>query len=81
MRLLCSSFHIFNVQSFHLHWGMDNLARFACRFKDCNCTTSNFNRLLNHCWDKHSLDPGFAYKCVCLVAQANLQTLKLNETS
>ena len=42
---------------------MVNLARFACRFNNCNYTTSNFNRLLNHSWNKHSLDPGFALKC------------------
>ena len=60
---VCRFLHIFNVQSFHIHRGMDNLARFACRFEDYNYTTSNFNRLLNHCWDKHSLEPGFAYKC------------------
>ena len=42
---------------------MDNLARSACGFEDSNHTTSTFNWLLNHSWDKHFLDPGFAYKC------------------
>ena len=79
MRQVCRFLHIFNVQSFHLHWGMDNLARFACKFKDCYYTTSNFNRLLNHCWDNHSLDPSFAYKCdvsSCTSKFTNIQRLR-----
>ena len=58
---------------------MDNLARFACKFKDCYYNTSNFNRLLNHCWDNHSLDPSFAYKCdvsSCTSKFTNIQRLR-----
>ena len=58
---------------------MDNLARFTCRFKDRNYTTSNFNRLMNHCWDKHSLDQGFAYKydvSSCSSKSTNIQILR-----
>ena len=72
MRQVCRFLHIFNVQSFQLPCGMG-------RFKDCNYTTSNFNRLLNHCWDKHSLDPGFAYKCdvsSCTSKFTNIQSLR-----
>ena len=79
MGQVCRFLQTFNVQSFHLHWGMDNLARFACRFKDCNYTTSNFNQLLNRCWDKHSLDPGFACKCdvpSCTSKFINIQSLR-----
>ena len=79
VRQVCRFLHIFNVQSFHLHWRMDNLVRFACKFKDCNYTTSNFNRLLNHCWDKHSLDPSFAYKCdvsSCTSKFINIQSFR-----
>ena len=76
---ICRFLHVFIVQSFHLYRGMDNLARFACRFKDCNYTTSNFNRLMNHCWDKHSLDQGFAYKydvSSCSSKFTNIQILR-----
>ena len=63
---------------------MDNLARFACRFNDCNYTTSNFNQLLNHCCNKHSLDAGFAYKCdvsSCTNKFTHIQSLRRHHES
>ena len=34
---------------------------------------------MNHCWNKHSLDPGFGYKCdvsSCTSKLTNIQSLR-----
>ena len=36
---------------------------FQCRFSVCFYQSQSFNRLLNHVWDKHSLERGFKYDC------------------
>ena len=42
---------------------MENLARFHCNIVECDYESTNFNRYLNHTWDKHLLNIGFSYKC------------------
>ena len=41
---------------------MDNSVRFGCGLNDCNYSISDFNWLMNHCWDKQLLNLGFTYK-------------------
>ena len=56
---------------------MDALSRFSCKFYDF--TTLNFNRLLNHTWEKHSLDTGFSYLCdisSCTSKYTNIQSYR-----
>ena len=36
---------------------------FHCRFSVCLYQPQSFYRLLNHVWDKHSLERGFKYDC------------------
>ena len=42
---------------------MENLTRFHSKIVECDYASNNFNRYLNHTWDKHSLNVGFSYKC------------------
>ena len=56
---------------------MDVLSRFSCKF--CDFTTLNFNKLLNHIWDKHSIDTGFSYLCdisSCTNKYTNIQSYR-----
>ena len=58
---------------------MDALSRFSCKF--CDFTTLNFNRLLDHTWDKHSLGIGFSYLCdisSCPNKYTNIQSYRRN---
>ena len=36
---------------------------FHCSSETCLYATGNFNRLIKHIWDKHSLESGFKHKC------------------
>ena len=42
---------------------MENLTRFHSKIVESDYASNNFNRYLNHTWDKHSLNIGFSYKC------------------
>ena len=37
--------------------------RFPCGKEKCGYSSTNFNRLLSHIWNKHSLDSGFTHVC------------------
>ena len=36
---------------------------FYCKIQPCQYISQNFNKALNHTWDKHGLRPGFFYRC------------------
>ena len=60
---------------------MENLARFHCKIVECDYASTNFNRYLNHTWDKHSLNIGFSYKCDvsgCTSQCKNVQSLRIH---
>lgn len=55
--------------------------RFPCRKENCGYSSTNFNRLLSHIWDKHSLDSGFTHVCgisSCQSFFSNLQSFRRN---
>ena len=54
---------------------------FTCRKNDCPVKSTKFNRVLNHVWDKHSIEKNFSYKCRfsgCLTNFKNLQSFLRN---
>ena len=53
--------------------------RFLCKRENCGYSSTNFSRLLNHVWDKHSLESGFMYVCgisACQSSYLNLQSFR-----
>ena len=50
---------------------------FHCKFSVCLYELQSLNRLLNHVWDKHSLERGFEYDCEFLVVLKHLPINKV----
>ena len=38
-------------------------SNFPCKYTNCIYQTKDFNRFLNHVWDKHSIEARFFFKC------------------
>ena len=52
---------------------------FHCKVEPCQYISQNFNKTLNHTWDKHGLRPGFFYKCEisdCTRRYTNIQSFR-----
>ena len=52
---------------------------FPCKVESCQSISQNFNKTLNHTWDKHGLRPGFFYKCEisdCTRRYTNIQSFR-----
>lgn len=47
---------------------MCDTPQFRCQFSDCCYQSYAFNRMLQHTWDKHSLAPGFKFRCNIVIA-------------
>lgn len=58
---------------------MCDTPQFRCQFSDCCYQSYAFNRMLQHTWDKHSLAPGFKFRCNisdCPRTYKNLQSFR-----
>ena len=54
---------------------------FTCWKNHCPFRSTKFDRVLNHVWDKHSIEKNFSYKCGisgCLTNFTKLQSFRRN---
>ena len=52
---------------------------FPCRSEQCQYSSRDFNKTLNHVWDKHGLMAGFSYACGifdCTKKYRNIQSYR-----
>ena len=53
------------------------MARFHCKIVECYYSSTNFNRYLNHTWDKYSLNIGFLTNVMYKTVLVNIKMFKV----